>query len=131
VPFKARGIGENGLELTVTAFQRPLQVQGLAQGNPNLQFVLASVRIHNTKTSGAAILLRSGDFILRGDGGLPYSANPRSVTIENLMMPQESVAPGVDLERELIFEIAQDDSGLMLYWTAGRTTRQFMLEASR
>jgi hypothetical protein len=128
VPLKSKGLGENGLELTVTSFQRPLQVQGLTKAPPDQQFILVSVSLRNTRTSGTPIKVGPGDFKVKGDGGLVYDANPKIVTIENLMMAQDSVGPGKDLERELIFQIAKDDSGLKLYWTAGKTTRVFLLE---
>jgi hypothetical protein len=129
VPLKAKGLGENGLEVTITAFQRPLQVQGLTKLAENQQFVLVSVQVRNTKTTGAAINISPANFQMKGDGGLPYEANPKTVTIENLMLEQDVIAPGKTLERELIYQIAKDDSGLKLYWTAGKTTRTFLLES--
>ncbi len=128
VPFKAKGLGENGLEVTVTAFQRPLQVQGLTKLAPDQQFVLVSVQVRNTKTTGAATNISATNFQIKGDGGLAYEANPKTVTIDNLMSEQDVIAPGKTLERELIYQIAKDDSGLKLYWTAGKTTRTFLLE---
>ncbi len=130
VPLKAKGLGENGLELTVTAFQRPLQVQGSTSMAPDQQFVLVSVQVRNTKTAGAAINISPADFKIKGDGGLTYLANPKTVTIENLL-GQDSIAPGKTLERELIFQIAKDDSSLKLYWTAGNTTRTFLIESQQ
>ncbi len=131
VPLKGKGVNENGLELGVSTFQRPLQVQGLTKVPADQQFVLVSVLIHNTKTSGAPIPLNPADFKITGDGGLTYEANPKTVTIENLMTAQDAVAPGKDLERELIFQIAKDDTSLKLYWTVGKTTRVFLLEAEQ
>ncbi len=131
VPFKGKGLGENGLEVTVTAFQRPLQVQGLSSLAPDQQFVLVTVSVRNTRTSGAATNVSPAEFKLTGDGGLTYNANPPIVTIQNLLSQQDVVPPGRALERELIFQIAKDDSGLKLYWTAGNTTRTFLLEAQQ
>lgn len=131
VPLKAKGLGENGLEVTVIAFQRPLQVQGLTKLAAGQQFVLVSVQVRNTKTTGAAANISPANFQVKGDGGLAYEPNPKTVTIENLMSEQDVIAPGKTLERELIFQIAQDDSGLKLYWTAGKTTRIFLLEPER
>ncbi len=128
VPLKGKGLNENGLELGISSFQRPLQVQGMAQVPADQQFVLVSVLIHNTKTSGAAIPLNPAEFTIKGDGGLTYEANPKTVTIENLMTTQDALAPGKEMERELIFQIAKDDAGLRMYWTVGKTTRVFLLE---
>jgi hypothetical protein len=131
VPLKAKGLGENGLEVTVTTFQRPLQVQGLTKLAPDQQFVLVSVLVRNTKTTGAATNISPANFQIKGDGGLTYEANPKTVTIDNLMNEQDVIAPGKTLERELIFQIAVDDSGLKMYWTAGKTTRTFLLESQQ
>lgn len=131
VPLKAKGLGENGLEVTVTTFQRPLQVQGLTKLTADQQFVLVSVQVRNTKTTGAATNISPANFQIKGDGGLAYEANPKTVTIENLLSEQDVIAPGKTLERELIFQIAKDDSGLKLYWTAGKTTRTFLLESQQ
>lgn len=124
-------VGEGGLQVRVTTFQRPLQVQGLVNPDPTDQFVLISLVIHNNNTSGAAAKIVPTDFQVKGDGGLTYQANPKIVTIDNLLTAQDQVAPGKDLERELIFQIAKDDSGLLLYWTSGKTIRAFTLEPQK
>ncbi len=128
VSLKSKGLNENGLELTVASFQRPLQVQGLSKIDPNQQFILVTVQIHNTKTTGQPVAVDPANFKVKGDGGLTYDANPKAITIENLMTAQDVVAPAKDLERELIFAIPKDDSGLQLFWTVGQTTRIFQLE---
>lgn len=130
VPLKAKALADNGLELTVTTVQRPLQVQNL-QVPPDQQYISVSVHIQNTKKSGAPINVSPADFKMKGDGGLQYDANPPKVTMDTLMQPQESVAPGKTLDRDLIFQIAANDSGLKLYWTVGKTTRVFLLEAQK
>lgn len=131
VPLKTSGQQENGLELTISSFQRPLQVQGLTKLAADQQFVLVSVLVHNGKSTGQPITLSPADFKLKGDGGLSYEANPKTVTIDNLMTAQDTLAPGKDMERELIFQIAKDDTGLKLYWTVGKTTRVFVLEPEK
>lgn len=127
---KTKGLNENGLELTVTSFQRPLTVQGIKIA-ADQEFVLATVLVHNTKTTGQPIALSPADFKLRGDGGLTYDANPKTVTIQGLLAAQDQVAPGKDLERELIFQVAKDDTTLKMYWTVGKTTRVFVLEPGK
>lgn len=128
VALNSKGLNENGLELTVTSFQRPLQVQGLAKIPADQQFVLVSVTIRNTKTTGQPIKVDPANFKLKGDGGLTYDANPKTVTIDQLMTAADQVMPGKELQSELIFQTARDDSGLKLYWTVGKTTRVFVLE---
>ncbi len=131
VPLKTPAAGENGLQVRVSAFQRPLQVQGLTNLEPDQQFVLVSLLVHNSNTAGTPAKIVPTDFQVKGDGGLTYQANPKTVTIDNLLTAQDQVAPGKDLERELIFQIAKDDSGLQLYWTSGKTTRVFTLELQK
>ncbi len=122
------GLADNGLELTVIGFQRPLKVQGTVPLPPDQQFVLATVRIRNTKKT--AMQVTSADFTIKGDGGLVYNPNPKTVTIQN-MLTQLSIAPGATQEGELIFQVAADDSGLKLFWKAGAQTRTFQLEESK
>lgn len=127
VPPKKPGRMDNGLELTVVSLQRPLKVQGNVQLPPDQQFVLVTVRIKNTKTTGAALNVAATEFTLKGDGGLTYTPNPKSITIPN-QMNTLSLAPGKEAEAELIFQIAADDSGLKLNWKSGTQTRVFLLE---
>lgn len=121
------GLADNGLELTVIGFQRPLKVQGTVPLPPDQQFVLATVRIRNTKKTGAAMVVNSTDFSIKGDGGLVYVPNPKAVTIQGILT-QMSLAPSATQDGELIFQIAADDSGLKLSWKAGAQTRIFQLE---
>ena len=121
------GLADNGLELTVIGFQRPLKVQGTVPLPPDQQFVLATVRIRNTKKTGTPMPVTSADFTVKGDGGLVYTPNPKTVTIQN-MLAQVTIAPGATQEGELIFQVAADDTGLQLLWKAGTQTRIFQLE---
>lgn len=130
VPLRRPGRMDNGLEVTVTGFQRPLKVQGNVPLPPDQQFFLATVKIRNTKTSGAAIKVTAADFSLKGDGGLSYLPNPKVLTIPNLLT-EASLAPGKDVEAELIFQIAADDSSLRLNFKAGTQTRTFIAEETK
>lgn len=130
VPLRRPGRMDNGLELTVTGFQRPLKVQGNVPLPPDQQFFLVTVKIRNTKTSGAAIKVTAADFSLKGDGGLTYSPNPKTLTIPNLLT-EANIAPGKDIEAELIFQIAADDSSLRLQFKAGTQTRTFIAEETK
>lgn len=131
VPLGTRAVAENGLEITVLNFQRPLKVEGLKGGTADQQFVLATVRIRNTKSTGAAIVVNPADFSTMGDGGLAYAANARKdITIPNLLT-QTTVAPGKELTAELIFQIATNDANLRLTWNTGASNRIFLLEESK
>lgn len=121
------GLADNGLELTVIGFQRPLKVQGTVQLPPDQQFVLATVRIRNTKKAGTPMKVTTADFQVTGDGGLVYTPNPKQVTIPNLLN-ELNIPAGATQEGELIFQIAADDTGLKLQWKAGTQTRNFQLE---
>jgi hypothetical protein len=128
VPLKTKATADNGLELTVTGVERPLQVQGTVKLPPDQQFILVSIRARNTKKTGAAIKVTSADFKVKGDGGLVYTANPANVTIPQLLT-QVDLAAGASNDAELIFQIASNDTGLQMSWKVGATTRIFSLEA--
>jgi hypothetical protein len=127
VPLKKPGLMDNGLELTVTNVQRPLKVQGGVSLPADQQFILVTVQITNTKKTGTPIRVTAADFKVKGDGGLTYESNPKTVTIPNLLN-EVNVAPGKNVEAELIYQIAFDDSGLTLSWKVGSQTRVFILE---
>ncbi len=119
--------GSGGLEATVVAFQRPLKVEGAPKIAANEQFVLVTIRLRNTRTTGTALKATPADFTIIGDGGLTYPANPKLVTIKNLMT-EVSVEPGKQTEAEMIFQVATDDSGLKLIWTLAGAKRTILLE---
>ena len=127
VPLRRSGAMDNGLELAVINVQRPLKVQGGVTLPADQQFILVTVQITNTKKTGAAIPVTPANFQVKGDGGLAYETNPKTVTIPNLLN-ETTVAPGKKIEAELIYQIAVDDSGLRLLWKVGTQTRTFILE---
>jgi Domain of unknown function (DUF4352) len=130
VPLKTKALMNNGLEMTVTGVERPLKVEGNINLPADQQFILVSVRIHNTKKSGAPIRVTAANFKVKGDGGLTYDANPKTVTIPQ-EITQVDIAPGASLDGELIFQIAYNDSGLKMAWTTGNETRVFSLETGQ
>ena len=127
VPLKTKATADNGLELTVTEVERPLQVQGSIKIPPDQQLILVSIRVRNTKKTGAAIKVTAADFKVKGDGGLTYTPNPANVTIPDLLT-QVDLAAGASKDSELIFQIASNDTGLQMSWKAGTATRIFSLE---
>ena len=120
-------LAENGLELAIISFQRPLRVEGIKILPPDQEFILVSVRLQNTRKTGTPIEINRTDFKVKGDGGLVYEANPKTIMVPQ-MITQTKVPPNVTLDGELIFQIAKDDSGLRLYWNIGSTGRVFLLE---
>ncbi|MBI3913418.1 MAG: DUF4352 domain-containing protein [Chloroflexi bacterium] len=127
VALRTPAIGTGGVEVTATIFQRPLKVEGAPKIPETDQFVLVTIRIRNTRTTGAAVKVTAADFEMIGDGGLKYAPNPKNVTIKDLLK-EADVAPGKDVTVELIFQIASNDSGLKLNWTSGSAKRTIILE---
>ena len=123
-------IGDSGLEVTVLNLQRPLRVEGLKTTTPDQQFILVTVRVRNTKSTGAPIPLNAASFSLKGDGGLAYQPNPKNITIQN-MLTQAAVPPGKEITAELIFQIAVDDTNLRMTWDSGGSDRIFIIEESK
>jgi len=119
----------SGLELTATGFQRPLKVQG-AKIPDTEQFVLVTVRLKNTRATGAPLKVTLADFSLSGDGGLTYKPNPKGVEIKDLLTELD-VAPGATASAELIFQIPSDDSGLRLIWASGGAKRTIVVEPNK
>jgi uncharacterized protein DUF4352 len=130
VPLRTRAVAESGLEITVVSFQRPLTVQGFKGGPPDQQFALVTLRIRNTKSTGAPIPVTPTDFTAMGDGGIAYVANPKNVTIQNLLTAT-TLGVGKEITAELIFQIATNDSGMRLNWNTGGSNRIFLLEESK
>jgi hypothetical protein len=103
VPLRSKGVMDNGLELSVVNYQRPLKVEGGVALPADQQFILLSVQIVNSKKTGAGIQVAPSDFVVKGDGGLSYDANPKTVTIPK-MMEQTMILPAKSLDAELIYQ---------------------------
>jgi hypothetical protein len=130
VPMQTRAVGDNGLEVTVLNLQRPLRVEGLKALPPDQQFILVTVRVRNTKSTGAPIPVNGADFTMTGDGGLTYNPNPKNITISNLLT-QATVPPGKEVTAELIFQIAVNDANLRMTWNSAGATRVFIVEEAK
>ncbi len=130
VPLKSKATADNGLELTVLNVQRPLKVEGTVKLPPDQQFILVSVRLRNTKKTGVPIKVTAADFKVKGDGGLIYDPNPKTVTTPDLLT-QKDLAPNASVDGDLIFQIATNDTGLRMTWKVGTATRVFLLEEQK
>lgn len=128
--MQTRSVGDNGLEVTVLNFQRPLRVEGLKASTPDQQFVLITLRVRNTKSTGTPIPITAANFTLKGDGGLVYQPNPKNITIQNLLT-QAAVPPGKEISAELIYQIAVDDANLRMTWDSGGSDRVFIIDDSK
>ncbi len=98
---------DSGLEVTVIGAERVFYVDRGSQTPQNFPFIV-TLEIRNTETSGAAAKLDPASFQVTGDRGLTYEANPKNVTIEDIMTARDAVPPGSTLNREPIFPIAND-----------------------
>ncbi len=130
IALRTRALAENGLEVTVVNYQRPLTVQGFKGGSPDQQFILVTLRIRNTKSTGAPVAVNPADFTVMGDGGLAYAANPKNITIQNLLT-QTNLTPGKEVIAEVIYQVATNDTNLRLTWNTGASNRIFLIEESK
>jgi hypothetical protein len=126
VPYGRGGRSDAGLSVTVTAYQRPLPTEGIDIPDGQ-ELVLVSVRLENTRTTGAPIKYDPADFALVSPEGDHFTANLEGITTgENLKAGE--VAPGKSARGDLIFYIWSDVPDLQLAWTsADGKTRLFQI----
>lgn len=119
---------DNGLAVTVTAFQRPLPTQDI-QIPEGQELVLVSVRLENTRTTGGPIKYAPDEFSLVSPEGDHFNINIGGITTGENLKPGE-VAPGKTAKGDLIFYVYSDVSNLQLAWTSadGKTR---LLQVSR
>lgn len=126
VPFARSARSDNGLRVTVTAFQRPLPTEDV-QIPDGQELALVTVRIDNSRTTGAPLKYSPEDFALVSEEGDHFPVNIGGITTgENLAAGE--VAPGQNLKGDLIFFVYTDAPELHLQWTsADGKTRLFRL----
>lgn len=126
VPYGRSTRSDNGLRVTVTAYQRPLPTEGVKVPEGQ-ELVLVTVRIDNSRTTGAPLKFAPEDFALVSDEGERYDVNIGGITTgENLTAGE--VAPGENIKGDLIFFVYSDIPDLSLAWTAADgKTRLFRL----
>jgi hypothetical protein len=107
-----------GVQVTLTAVQRPLPVQDIEVPEEQ-ELVLVSVKIQNTKTTGANADISPENFQLLGADNQTYNANPEGVTTDNLLV-KSSLAPSQEVEGDLVFFVYKDDKDLVLAWDTGK-----------
>jgi len=130
VNAKTPAPSDTGLELTVTDITNPLKTAANVKVAPDQKYIAVTVRLKNTKKSGAPIDISLADFKVKGFGGIEYSANPKEVVMDSLLKPSQ-VAPNGQVTGDLIFQVASNDGELKLYWKNGKTTRTINLEAQK
>ncbi|MBI4671856.1 MAG: DUF4352 domain-containing protein [Chloroflexi bacterium] len=126
VPYGKGGKSDNGLRVTVTAYQRPLPTEDVEIPDEQ-ELVLVTVRIENTRTTGAPIKFSPDDFALVSPDGDRFNVNIGGITTgENLK--DGELSPGKTAKGDLIFFVYSDAADLQLAWTsADGKTRLFRL----
>ncbi len=126
VPFNRAGKNDNGLQVTVTAWQRPLPTEDVEIPDGQ-ELALVTVRIQNSRTTGAPLKFDPEDFALVSEVGDRFAVNIGGITTgENLKAGE--VKPGEIKKGDLIFFVYSDVPDLQLAWTsADGKTRLFRL----
>ena len=116
VPYGKSTKSDNGLRVTATAFQRPLPTEGveIPEGQ---ELVLVTIRIENTRASGAPIKYSPEDFALVTPDGERYDVNIGGITTDDDLKPGE-LAAGKTAKGDLLFFVYSDVPVLQLAWTA-------------
>lgn len=126
VPYGRSARSDNGLRVTVTAYQRPLPTEDVKIPDGQ-ELVLVTVRIDNSRTTGAPLKFSPDNFAIVSDQGDHFDVNLGGITTgENLTNGE--VPPGKDTKGDLIFFVYSDAQDLQLAWTsADGKTRLFRL----
>jgi hypothetical protein len=128
VPYGRAARSDNGLRVTVTAYQRPLPTEDI-EIPEGQELVLVSVRVDNSRTTGAPLKFDPEDFALVTDEGERYPVTIGGITTGENLIPGE-VGPGENTRGDLIFYIYSDvpEPSVQLAWTsADGKTRLFQL----
>lgn len=116
VPYGRSTRSDNGLSVTVTAFQDPLPTEDV-EIPAGQKLVLVTVRVENTRTTGAPLKYSPNDFALVSEQGDHFDVNIGGITTgENLA--EGEVAPRQNKKGDLIFFVYSDAADLQLAWTA-------------
>lgn len=116
VPYGRAARSDNGLSMTVTAYQRPLPTEGVEIPDGQ-ELVLVTVRVANSRTTGAPIKFSPEDFALVSEQGDNFKVNIGGITTGENLAPGE-VEPGKNIKGDLIFFVYSDSGDLQLAWTA-------------
>ncbi len=126
VPYGRGSRNDAGLRVTVTAYQRPLPAEDV-EIPPDQELVLVSVRIENTRTTGAPLKYSPEEFALVSPEGDHFPANIGGITTGEDLKAGE-LSPGKSQRGDLIFYVYSDVPDLQLAWSsADGKTRLFRL----
>ncbi len=127
IPFLRAAKDDSGLQVTVTAYQRPLPAEGIKIPTGQ-ELVLVTVKVENTRATGDPLPYSSDDFKLVSPEGDSFSADPGQITTGEMLKKGE-VAPKKSVKGDLIFYVYSDVKDLQLVWeSADGTTRTFALK---
>lgn len=116
VPFGRAVRSDSGQRVTVTAYQRPLPAEGIEIPDGQ-ELVLVTVRVDNSRTTGAPLKYDPEDFALVTENGERYEVYIGGITTgENLTAGE--VGPGENVKGDLIFFVYSDVPEFQLAWTA-------------
>lgn len=116
VPYGKSTKSENGLRVTVTSFQRPLPTEGVEIPDGQ-ELALVTVKIENTRASGAPIKFSPEDFALVSPEGERYEVNIGGITTDDDLKAGE-LAAGKSAKGDMIFFVYSDVPNVLLAWTA-------------
>ncbi|MCG3139696.1 MAG: hypothetical protein HDKAJFGB_00612 [Anaerolineae bacterium] len=116
VPYGKSVRSDNGLRVTVTTFQRPLPTEGVEIPDGQ-ELALVTVRIENTRASGAPVKYSPEDFALVTPEGERYEVNIGGITTGDDLKAGE-LAAGKATKGDLVFFVYSDVPALQLAWTA-------------
>lgn len=126
VPYGRSARNDAGLSVTVSAYQRPLPAEDI-EIPEGQELVLVTVRIENSRKTGAPLKYSPEDFALVTPEGEHFAVNIGGITTGENLQPGE-LAPGKAVRGDLIFYVYSDVSELQLAWTsADGKTRLFRL----
>jgi len=126
VPYGRGGRNDTGLRVTVTAFQRPLPAEDV-EIPADQELVLVTVKLDNSRTTGAPLKYDPSEFALVSDEGDNFPVNIGGITTGEDLKPGE-LSAGKSVKGDLIFYVYSDVPDLSLAWTsADGKTRLFRL----
>lgn len=124
VPYGRSARSDNGLRVTVTAYQRPLPTEDVEIPDGQ-ELVLVTIRIDNSRTTGAPLKFAPEDFALVSTEGDHFDINIGGITTgENLTAGE--LKPGENKKGDLIFFVYTDAPDLQLAWTAADGSTRMM-----
>lgn len=116
VPFLKSTKDENGLRVSVTAYQRPLPAQDIKIPEGQ-ELALVTIRLDNIRTTGDPLDYTTQDFALVSQEGDRFLPDSGGITTGSMLKPG-NIGPGKSVTGDLVFYVYSDVKDLMLAWTS-------------